>query len=181
MEVIANKLIKFNNAFNANPFIQLIEDVSQSCYPLEHVERRPHLTMELPTLFSKSDNVDAVRLRSLCISAMFPYISQYMSLYSFSNMVPKKEFITVSKLEPGNSMAEHIDDDQINSNNFICMAYLNDNYEGGELSFPDLGISYKPRSGDVIIYQAKEKHMVTELISGTRYSIGYGLKGPIND
>lgn len=181
MEVIHNKIIKFNNAFNANPFIDLIEDVSNSSYPLQHVERRPHLTMELPTLFSRLDDINAVRLRSLSISAMFPYISQYMSLYNLTKMVPKKDFITVSKLEAGNSMAEHSDDDQLDSNNFICMAYINDNYEGGELYFPDLDIQYKPRQGDVIIYQAKEKHMVTELKSGTRYSIGYGLKGPIND
>lgn len=179
MEVIANKIVKFNNAFNANPFIPLIEDVSNSSYPLKHVDRRPHLTMELPTLFSQNDDINAVRLRSLCISALFPFISQYISLYNFSSMIPKKEFITVSKLEAGNSMAEHSDDDQINSNNFICMAYLNDNYEGGELCFPDLGVSYKPKPGDVIVYQAKEKHMVTELVSGTRYSIGYGLRGPV--
>jgi len=179
MEVIHNKIIKFNNAFNPNPFIDLIEDVSKSSYPLQYVDRRPHLTMELPTLFSNLDDVNAVRLRSLCISAMFPYISQYISLYGFTNMVPKKQFITVSKLETGNSMGEHKDDDQADSNNFICMAYLNDNYQGGHLYFPDLDIEYKPTAGDVIIYQAKEKHMVTKLDYGTRYSIGYGLRGPV--
>lgn len=179
MEVIHNKIIKFNNAFDPNSFIDLIENVSKSSYPLQQVERRPHLTMELPTLFSSLDDVNAVRLRSLCISAMFPYISQYISLYNLTKMVPKKEFITVSKLEAGNSMGEHADDDQLDSNNFICMAYLNDNYEGGSLYFPDLDIEYKPRQGDVIIYQAKEKHMVRELVSGVRYSIGYGLRGPV--
>ena len=57
MEILSDKIIKFTNAFSPNGYIDLIEDVSSSCYPLNSVERRPHLTMELPFLFSKSDNI----------------------------------------------------------------------------------------------------------------------------
>jgi len=180
MEVLSDKIIKFSNAFNPNHFIDLIEEVSISSYPLKRVERRPHLTMELPTLFSKTDDVKSVKLRNLCISTLFPLISQYISIYNLSHMAPKKDFITISKLESGNFMDVHSDDDQLDSDNFICMAYINDNYKGGELHFPEIGIQYKPRAGEAILYQAKEKHMVTELLSGTRYTIGYGLRGPIS-
>lgn len=181
MEILANRLIRFTNAFNPNPYIDLIEQVSNTVYPLMHTERRPHLTMELPTLFSSKDNLAAIRLRSMCLSDILLPITQYMSVYNIEKMIPKKDFITVSKLIPNSSMEAHVDDTDVASDNFICMAYINDNFTGGGLSFPDLGISYSPVAGDVMIYQAKEKHEVLELTNGSRYTFGYGLRGPVND
>lgn len=181
MEILSNKIIKFTNSFNANGYTDLIEEVSSSCYPLLEVERRPHLTMELPFLFSEQDNISAIKLRSRILKDIIDPISRYMSVYNIESMIPKKDFITVSKLEPGIGMASHVDDDEIESNNFICMAYANDNFSGGELLFPDLGISYKPSAGDIVIYQAKNRHMVNQIADGFRYSFGYGFKGPIHD
>lgn len=181
MEILANKVVLFTNAFNPHSYIDIIEQVSDTVYPLMHTERRPHLTMELPTLFSSKDNIAAARLRSMCLSDMLSPITQYMSVYNIEKMVPKKDFITVSKLIPNSSMEPHVDDTDIESDNFICMAYINDNFTGGELSFSDIGIKYSPSAGDIVIYQAKEKHEVLELTDGNRYTFGYGLRGPIND
>jgi hypothetical protein len=181
VEILADKVVRFTNAFNTNGYIDLIEEVSDTCYPLKTVVRRPHLTMELPTLFSSKDNLAAIKLRSRSLSDLLDPIQQYMSIYKIDRMVPKRDFIAFSKLRWFSSMEEHVDDTEMESNNFICMAYLNDNFTGGELSFPDLNLIYKPVPGDIIIYQAKEKHAVLDLTYGIRYSFGYGLQGPIND
>lgn len=181
MEILANKVVRFTNAFSPHSYIDIIEQVSDTVYPLIHTERRPHLTMELPTLFSSKDNLAAVRLRSMCLSDMLLPIAQYMSVYSIEKMVPKKDFITISKLIPNSSMEAHVDDKDVASDNFICMAYINDNFVGGELKFPEIGITYRPSAGDIIIYQAKEKHEVLDLTDGNRYTFGYGLRGPVND
>jgi hypothetical protein len=181
MEILANKVVRFTNAFNPHSYIDIIEQVSETSYPLMHTERRPHLTMELPTLFSSKDNLEAVRLRSMCLSDILLPIAQYMSVYSIEKMIPKKDFITVSKLIPNSSMEAHVDDKDADLDNFICMAYINDGFTGGELHFPEIGITYKPSAGDIIIYQAKEKHEVLELTDGIRYTFGYGLRGPVND
>jgi hypothetical protein len=180
MEILANKVVRFTNAFNPHSYIDIIEQVSDTVYPLMRTDRRPHLTMELPTLFSSKDNLAAARLRSMCLSDMLPPITQYMSVYNIEKMIPKKDFITVSKLIPYSSMEAHVDDKEVVSDNFICMAYINDNFVGGELNFPDIGVTYSPSAGDIIIYQAKEKHEVLELTEGSRYSFGYGLRGPID-
>jgi hypothetical protein len=180
MEILANKVVRFANAFNPNEYVDLIEKVSETCYPLLHSERRPHLTMELPTLFSNKDNVAAIKLRSMCLTDMLKPIAQYMTIYNIEKMVPKKDFISVSKLLWNSSMEQHVDDNELMSSNFICMAYINDNFVGGELNFPDINIKYKPVSGDILIYQAKEKHEVLELTSGIRYTFGYGLRGPVS-
>ena len=181
MEILADKVVRFTNAFNPHSYIDIIEQVSDTVYPLIHIERRPHLTMELPTLFSSKDNLAAVRLRSMCLSDMLSPIAQYMSVYNIEKMVAKKDFITISKLIPNSSMEAHVDDKDVTSDNFICMAYINDNFIGGELNFPEIGITYSPSAGDIIIYQAKEKHEVLEMTHGNRYTFGYGLRGPVND
>ena len=181
MQVLSEGIIKFTNAFNPNGYIDLIEEVSATAYPLETVERRPHLTMALPTLFSSKDNLPAAKLKTKCLSDMLGPIYQYMSVYNIEHMVPKKDFITISKMIWHSYMGEHVDDNDIDSKNFIAMAYINNNFNGGELYFPDRDLKYVPSAGDIVIYPAKEKHMVLDLTDGIRYTFGYGLKGPIND
>ncbi len=179
MEIIKDKIFKFTNGINANDWINLIEDTSKDSYPLERVTRRPHLTMELPYLFSANDSENAVKLRCKTLAIMLPAIQAYMGVNHLVSMEPKKTFITVSKLEDGAWMKNHKDDLE-NKSNFICMFYINEYFSGGELVFPELDYTYKPQSGDVVIYPAKLLHGVTKLSGGPRYNIGYGFKGPID-
>ena len=52
-----------------------------------------------------------------------------------------------------------------------CTVYFNDNYEGGDIEFSS-GKSYKPSTGDVIIFPSNWMfyHKVNEMISGIKYS-----------
>ena len=180
MQILHNKIVRFDNVINSKYVIDLIEEVSKTCYPLEIVERRPHLTMELPYLFSKTDNISAIKLRSLALAYILPAIEKYMFLGHIEKMEPKKTFITVSKMLPGSIMGQHKDDMEENSKNFIAMFYINDNFSGGELYFPEIDFLYKPVAGDVIVYPAKFLHEVKQNLVNDRYSIGYGLRGPVN-
>jgi hypothetical protein len=179
MEILAEKILKFHVDINQQEWLDLVEKVSET-YPFAEVERRPHLTMMLPNFISESDSKEAIELRSNFFKKVFIPIQQYMSTYGIDNMEFKKNFITVSKLVDG-GMGAHKDDKKQTKDNFICMLYLNDNYEGAELFFTDFDISYKPKAGDILIYQAKFRHGVTGITSGNRYSIGTGFKGPIKD
>jgi len=49
--------------------------------------------------------------------------------------------------------------------------YLNDNYEGGEIFYPEFNFSYKPKPGDLIVHDVNVPHGVKEIISGNRISI----------
>ena len=53
------------------------------------------------------------------------------------------------------------------------MVYLNDNYDGGELVFPEYNLSLNPKAGDIITFptNAMYLHAVNEIKSGTRYNI----------
>jgi predicted 2-oxoglutarate/Fe(II)-dependent dioxygenase YbiX len=50
--------------------------------------------------------------------------------------------------------------------------YINDDYEGGELYFPEQGIQFKPKAGAAYFFPGDKNyiHGVTEITSGTRYT-----------
>ena len=53
---------------------------------------------------------------------------------------------------------------------FTTVTYLNDQYGGGEIDFPDHGISIKPRDGSLIMFPASFIHQVKPVLSGVRYT-----------
>lgn len=177
MITLADKIELFNIPINPSSWIELIESVSAT-YPLEVVGRRPHLTMALPNFISDTDSEDAITLRSEFLKCVVDPIYSYMTKYQIDNMELKKKFITVSKLTDG-GMGVHKDDKLKNKDNFICMFYINDDFDGGEINFPDHGIEHKPKPGDILIYQSKFLHEVKPMTGSPRYNIGIGFKGPI--
>lgn len=176
MITLADKIELFNVPINPRSWVSLIESASKS-YPLAEVSRRPHLTMELPNFLCDTDSYDATLLRSEFLKCVVYPISSYMTKYNIDNMELKKKFITVSKLLDG-GMGVHKDDKLQNKDNFICMFYINDDFSGGEINFPDQGIEYKPKPGDILIYQSKFLHEVKPMTGNPRYNIGIGFKGP---
>ena len=54
----------------------------------------------------------------------------------------------------------------------VCNVYLSDNFEGGELVFPELGIEIKPEAGDVVLFPGYLiEHGVNEVKSGSRITL----------
>lgn len=53
--------------------------------------------------------------------------------------------------------------------------YLNDDYEGGELYFPNQGIQFKPKAGSAHFFPGDMNyiHGVTEITSGVRYTVPF--------
>ena len=54
---------------------------------------------------------------------------------------------------------------------FGIAIYLNNNFYGGELIYPDLGLSITPKAGSMVIHSAHLKHQVFPVVQGERYSI----------
>lgn len=173
-EKLGDCIYRFKNNIDPHEWISTIEQTSLLSYPFSKVDRRPHLTMELPTLYSKNDDINAINLRSAFFAKILPAISVYMQENNISHMFPKKTFITVSKLNPGSPMVLHKDNHDETSNHLIAMMYINDNFSGGELHIAKQGIIYKPVAGDIVIYKGNMEHEVLEC-DAPRYSIGYGL------
>lgn len=83
----------------------------------------------------------------------------------------------LSLWEAGNGAGVHTDaHDEYEFLIFACVIYLNDSseYDGGEIYFPNQGLSYAPKKGDAVIFPCGGQeyvHGVTEIIYGRRYTI----------
>lgn len=178
LKALADNVFITKTTLPTEGLVSLVEEVSNT-YPFEIVDRRPHLTMEFPIFFDKRDCHNSIKLRKIIYDITMPPIFQYLKLNNVLGMYPKKSFITISKLLVGDGMNAHMDNQSINSNHFICMAYINSDFNGGEINFPELKIVHKPTAGDILIYKANILHEVLPVTDGIRYSIGYGLTDDI--
>jgi hypothetical protein len=78
--------------------------------------------------------------------------------------------------EPHADKELHLGEDRGKPNDFPYydlsgLFYLNDDYEGGELYFPQHGIKFKPKAGSAYFFPGDMNyiHGVTEITSGVRY------------
>lgn len=59
------------------------------------------------------------------------------------------------------------------ANKLVTILYLNDDYEGGYLTFRDHNIAIKPKAGTLIVFDVgiNNVHAVTEVTDGIRYTM----------
>lgn len=85
----------------------------------------------------------------------------------------------IVKWNKGDEMPPHNDlgaNREFPNRNFAAIVYLNDNYQGGELMFPDLGFGIKGHAGELIIFRGDSiMHGVNKINSGNRYTIASWL------
>lgn len=80
--------------------------------------------------------------------------------------------ISISKYFTGKSMGPHVDDyDNGDDPNISVVLYLNDDYEGGEINFPEQNITIKPEAGSIVIFPSVKPyyHQSLPVISGIKY------------
>lgn len=81
---------------------------------------------------------------------------------------------SIQRLYSGSELKAHADQDTDPSLAFGVVAYLNEDYNGGELYFPNLGFQIKPPTGSLIIFPSTKQytHGVKHVEDGpTRYVI----------
>jgi len=53
---------------------------------------------------------------------------------------------------------------------YAFLIYLNDDYSGGEICYPEYNIEYKPKAGDLVIHRSEIVHAVKRVKYGKRYA-----------
>lgn len=85
-----------------------------------------------------------------------------------------KKFLTIQRHYPGSNLPEHIDKEHDEKMEYAAVLYLNEDYLGGELYFPDLDIELRlPEKSLILFYTGKPYlHGVKKILPGpTRYVI----------
>lgn len=74
---------------------------------------------------------------------------------------------------PGTHFKIHADHGPAYVTTVSIVAYLNDDYEGGEIYFPRFNLTIKPKPGDVVIFPSTYiyEHASKDMLSGTKYAI----------
>lgn len=77
----------------------------------------------------------------------------------------------ISVIKVGGHMSEHHDEESKNA--YGVVIYVNDNYEGGELVYTNIGLSLKPKAGMMLVHPASEyfSHKVNTVSGNDRYVI----------
>jgi hypothetical protein len=115
---------------------------------------------------------------SLIVPELFPVRNKIQDLVQGYKVTPGE---SLARMWPGDTMHEHEDScgpegtDDTDDNNtcaiteYGCVVYINDDFEGGDLYYPKLGLSYTPSAGDLVIHGSRIRHGVSEVKSGIRY------------
>jgi len=99
---------------------------------------------------------------------------EIVNAYGFDAIRPKEPHLSVAKWETGTKLNLHVDDlGYVTDNHIPTLIYLNDDYEGGEISFATHNVTIKPKVGDLLIFPGNMHyaHEVKEVLSGTRYTL----------
>jgi predicted 2-oxoglutarate/Fe(II)-dependent dioxygenase YbiX len=77
------------------------------------------------------------------------------------------------KYQTGEEYKAHYDGNSISGRFLSAITYLNDDYNGGELEFPNFGVKIKPREGDLFLFPSNYAyaHIAHPVTSGTKYAI----------
>lgn len=104
-------------------------------------------------------------------AAQIPAVEDYCGKYNVR--MNYWEVMNFIQYGPGQHFKEHADHGFSYSATISLVAYPNDNYEGGELTFPKLDISIKPQAGDLYVFPSTYlfSHIAEPVTSGRKYSI----------
>lgn len=100
-------------------------------------------------------------------------LEEYYKLYPFARANLKgREHPNILKYISGGELPPH-QDIGVSSRSLSVLSYLNDDYEGGEISFPQSNITLKPKAGTIIFFPSNfiYVHTIAKMKSGVRYAI----------
>jgi predicted 2-oxoglutarate/Fe(II)-dependent dioxygenase YbiX len=106
----------------------------------------------------------------ILVKALSDYGADYAN--SLGIELGTQKAISISKYFTGTSMGKHVDSSpEPTTENISAVLYLNDNYSGGEISFPDQGITIKPSAGSLVIFPSTAPfyHESMPIVNGVKY------------
>lgn len=193
--MIINKLEKnifyYKNILDdPKKFLKLIEDTDQICEQYKNLSKWENWSASTDKdqkyglskngRFSKLFFQNEKDFDLYKISSSIKTISDFaISFYCNSNNIPElwlPDFFSIKKYDQGVDMGPHVDSSDPTTTNHPVISgviYLNDDYEGGELHFPNQNIKIKPESGSLIIFPSVEPylHHPQKIIRGNKYMI----------
>lgn len=85
---------------------------------------------------------------------------------------PASELFNVVKFEKGYAMHLHVDVLSVSALHLASVYYINDDYSGGEINFPDHDLTIKPNANSLMLFPGNENywHETLKVKENTRYT-----------
>jgi len=130
--------------------------------------------------YKKSDLVDdgsiayteLAKIWQQCYDRKAAAVDHYRSMFNIMDLKYWEAFNFIRYGE-GQHFMEHHDHGYSYNCTVSLVCYLNDNYEGGELSFRLQGLKIKPKAGDMYVFPSNfmYPHVAEKVTSGIKYSL----------
>lgn len=176
-----DELVGFINDLNSNTLshkaISLWEIWSASDNDSVIYGAKKYISSNIDDMTTQDEKINK-KILYIVNSLKMAYEMCYERYFDGHSNLNKKEYkidygrIPIQKWIVGASMGPHTDGYDGHSNlAFSSVLYLNDNYEGGEINFPNHNIKIKPKKGSLIIFPSQDPfiHEVKPVLSGDRY------------
>jgi predicted 2-oxoglutarate/Fe(II)-dependent dioxygenase YbiX len=172
-EDLGNGILMYKNIFNKN------EEILSMLKDEDKVLWLKNKTTELND-FSRMKNMECYESmnleidieefslleRKLMISFALP-LNHYRDIYETGFYSYKK--IQFLKYNVGHYFGLHKDKSYFNNAFVSVFYYVNDDYEGGEIYFPDNNLLIKPEKNSLIMFPSDLLHEVKKVTNGTKY------------
>jgi hypothetical protein len=145
-----------------------------------YMELMPHYRDCVDFKYKKTDIDQDISKESLALQSLwqdlydvqFAAVEDYRADYNLMNLQYWEAFNFI-KYGPGQHFQEHHDHGFSYNCTVSLVAYVNDDYEGGELYFRLQNLKVKPEAGDLFIFPSNYMypHQAMPVQSGTKYSI----------
>jgi predicted 2-oxoglutarate/Fe(II)-dependent dioxygenase YbiX len=94
------------------------------------------------------------------------------------NPGPAVQISDIHRFRKGDTMGAHVDNAGDDFKNvFGAIIYLNEDFEGGELYYPELDFRIKPKANSLVMHDASLLHQVLEVTEGIRYTLTTFIQG----
>lgn len=110
-------------------------------------------------------------LSNMFLTGFGPLESDYKKEHQLDTI--SHEEYSILKYGKGQKFVNHIDDHKDHHRRMSWVYYINDDYTGGEISFPRFNLTYKPVANEFIVFPSNYvyNHSVLPVTEGTRYAV----------
>lgn len=113
---------------------------------------------------------------NFCQTAIFDKVD-----YIFPSYFYCEREIKISRFKENESIRQHRDNDTTPQGYYLgygIVIYYNDDYLGGEISYPELGVTIKPKAGSALLHGGEVMHGSLPVLSdSTRYFSTIFMRG----
>lgn len=96
----------------------------------------------------------------------------FITLYDVDISYQEDNLFNIVKFEEGYAMHLHVDTLSVSALHLASVYYINDDYSGGEINFPDHHLTIKPDANSLLLFPGNENywHETLEVLENDRYT-----------